>query len=117
MQLAAQPAALVLAQRDDLRAGADQIAVQPHRLHRRADLLGQRPDQREVDRVERVVRAAVGHAQPADQLAVVPQRFGVYLPNRRAVRRGGAESAGTVGEFDRGIRYPQRPRDGLHDGG
>jgi len=117
VQVAAEPTALVLAGGDHLRPRPDEVGLQPHGLDGGTRLLGERVDEAEIERLERVLPAAAGDEEAADLFPLMTQGHHVDGAHRGAVHGARLVPAGAVGQFDRGVRDSERAGHCVDDGG
>ena len=115
MQVAAQPAALLLARGDQLLARALQVGVQPHGLHRGAGLAREQSSSRRRSAGEQLLAGpARRQHEAADRLALGDERDLERRTARRSDVRSGREP-GRRRELDGRVREPQRARHGIDE--
>ena len=108
VQVAADPAALLLAGADDALAGPLQVTPEQHRVRRDRDLPPEVVEQPEVRVPERVPRGAGRHAQGADALAPERQRHLVQPGGRRPPVGGQAVGLPGAAGLDPHVGQPER---------
>ena len=107
VEIAPQPAPLILPQGDNLGARAEQILMQPYGLDRGTYLTGKRANELKIGRLQRIVAATLRNPQPTDSVSVVHECLGVHSSHRRTVFGSQPKLARAVGEVDRDIRQPE----------
>ena len=115
VEVATQPAPLLLAREHEPLPRPDEVVPQPDRAHGRARLPPEVLEQRELVVVEALLAAAHAEHQPPDGLRAAHERDGRLRGGRRAGHRGRPQLARLVGHLEGHVRQPERVRDGLDD--